>query len=140
MTHDDLEGLFARLRSEDRAAAPDFRDVMDRARNSASSGHAVRQTASWWRAIPLGSALAAAGIGAIALTGGPSSSETRFQDAVRWTDANPLFASVGVPSDALLGTPQWAVLRTGSPSPGIGSGLSRMLEIDRVINDERNNS
>ncbi|NNM34603.1 MAG: hypothetical protein HKO53_16100 [Gemmatimonadetes bacterium] len=140
MDKNDLERLFGQLRQEDRRGAPDFSEMLARARTPAGQAEQRRPTAPWWRAIPLGSALAAAGIGAIALMGGPDSSESKFRQAVRWADANPLFATVGVPSDALLEPPEWAMLKTGTPSTDLGAGLSRLLDLDGFINNERDNS
>jgi hypothetical protein len=141
MDRNDWTRLYEELRSEDRAGVPDFREVLARARLAdAKAPEKLRVATPWWRAIPLGSALAAAGIGAIALIGAPDRSEVQFRDAVRWTDANPMFASVGVPSDALLEPPEWAMLKTGSPTSDFGAGLSRMLDLDGFINNERDNS
>ena len=96
-----------------------------------------------WRALPAGTILAAAGLGAIALFGSPSSGEAEFRAAVSWVDSDPLFGGVGTASDVLLETPQWALLK---PTGGVGSmsGLSDMLRLPAVLpsgtTDERNES
>ena len=143
----DLGVLFDRLRQEDESHTPDVAALLDRARMEAaslSSGPARPVPSAgrrvWWRAVPLGSLLAAAGLGAIALVRGPSTPEDRFQAAVQWAEAHPLFVSVGVPSDGLLEESGWTVLRTGSPLSGLGSGLGDMLRIDVIIQGERTNS
>jgi hypothetical protein len=59
---------------------------------------------------------------------------------VDWARSSPLFASVGVPSDALLEPGEWALWETGSPSESVGAGLADLLNLDGSINDERNNS
>ena len=88
----------------------------------------------------VGAVLAAAGIGAIALFGAPSASEVEFRRAVAWTQSDPVFASLRSPSDVLLEQPDWALLKSGSPSRGMMSGLSDMLNLDAGFNDERNES
>lgn len=140
MDDNELRRLFEQLRAEDRRGTPGFSEVVARARASTVRTDHSPRPAPWWRAIPLGSALAAAGMGAIALIGGPDRSEASFREAVRWVDANPLVATVGVPSDALLEPPEWAMLKAGTPSTDFGSGLSRLLDLDGFINNERENS
>ena len=145
MTDDRLERLFTELKAEDRRRTPQFARMMAEAREAAGvearGGGRQRKgnpgSRWWWQALPLGTGLAAAGLGAIALFGGPSASEATFRDAVEWAGS---FATVGVPSDALLEAPEWALWKTTSPSGGLGSGLSDLLDLERSINDERNNS
>jgi len=116
--------------------------MLEKARRAATEVETVArpQASPWWRAVPIGAALAAAGIGAIALAGVPTASELAFRQAVAWTQSDPDFASLRSPSDVLLEQPQWALLKSGSPSRGMLSGLSDMLNSDAGFNDERNES
>ena len=142
MNDRDLRELFGALREEDRERTPDFHETLRAAKTGASvdTRRSQGRPAPWWRAVPVGAALAAAGIGAIALFGAPSPSEIEFQRAVAWTQSDPVFASVRGPSDVLLEQNQWALLKSGTPSRGMMSGLSDMLNLDAGFNDERNES
>ncbi|MGI9626065.1 MAG: hypothetical protein ACR2QM_04460 [Longimicrobiales bacterium] len=141
----DLRALFDQLAEEDRSTTPAFGPMLEAAKEAAA-GAGSKGTGSagrprvWWRAIPAGAVLAAAGLGAIALTGGPAPEEAAFEEAVAWTSSDPMFASLSSPSDVLLETPGWALLNTGNPLSGAASGLSNLLDLGTGFNDERNQS
>ena len=143
-----LEALFQELKQEDRTGAPDFASMLSRAKAEAEkAGSAApvrrrRRVMPLWRALPAGTILAAAGLGAIALFGSPSSGEAEFRAAVDWVGSDPLFGAVGAASDVLLETPQWALLKPAGS--GSLSGLSDMLRLPAALpsgsTDERNES
>lgn len=144
----DLQALFDALAEEDRGHTPEFGQMLDRAKDAAEASESEagrdqgrrQQSTVWWRAIPAGAVLAAAGIGAIALMGGPASEEAAFQEAVSWASSDPMFASLTGPSDVFLETPGWTLLNTGNPLGGAASGLSDLLDLGTGFNDERNQS
>ena len=138
MTDRDLETGFNELRREIQGDVPPFGPMLARARREA--GTAAPSAGPWWRAIPAGAVLAAAGIGAIAFAAGPQGAEARFREAVEWTQDNPLATRLGGPSDVLLEPPRWAVWTSASPSSGPGSSFSDLLELDNPIDDRRNDS
>lgn len=142
MTDRDLETRFAELRQEVQGRVPPFAPMVAHARHEAETDSLspTRPTAPWWRAIPAGAVLAAAGLGAIALAAGPRGGEARFRQAVEWTQDNPLATRLGVPSDVLLEPPRWAVWTSATPSGGPGSSLSDMLDLVTPIDDGRNDS
>ena len=120
MNDRDLRRLFRTLKEEDEARAPSFEAVMAKAREGAvereEPGRPATRPLPWWQAVPLGAALAAAGIGAIALVGTGSPAEAEFKEAVAWAQDNPLFTTLGGPSDVLLEEPAWSLVSSGSPS------------------------
>ena len=136
----DLRKLFGHLRAEDQQATPDFHDVLARARRvGADPLGTAASSVPWWRAIPLGECPRRSGHRCHRPDReSPDRSEASFREAVRWTDDNPLFASVGVPSDALLDPPEWAMLKTGKPiGTDLGAGLSRLLGPGRLYQQRR---
>lgn len=143
MNDPDLRRLFGTLKEEDRGRAPSFDAVMAEARKATTDPEGqtpATRVRPWWQAVPLGAALAAAGIGAIALVGTGSPAEVEFREAVAWTRDNPLFTTLRGPSDVLLEEPAWSLVSSGSPSPGMLTGLSDLLSLDPGLDDGRNES
>lgn len=137
----DLRNRFQQLRSEDRAAAPDFATLMERVRDDLSSDvtsgskteRRARAGSGWWRRHPPwlvagGTLAAAAAVAAFLLFNPEARADRAFERTVEsFTTATGGWRS---PTDGLLDFPgselTRSVPRVGSATwPGAGTGDAR---------------
>jgi len=120
----ELRGLFHDLQEEDRQQAPDFRTLMNRAREEASgSGLEIHPESRVTRRIPRrlawgGSLMAAAAAAVLLLFQIPGTSDSEFVQVVQAFSTDPASGAWKSPTDALLDLPGAQILST---VPSIGT-------------------
>jgi hypothetical protein len=115
----ELRALFEAQRRDDASHAPQFAELMARARTQAASATVSRASRPHWGRYRIAALAAAAAIAALIVTPRIRSGDDAFEQAVRAFQSDPALGAWQSPTDGLLNLPGDRLLST---IPTVGAG------------------